>query len=73
MRRFGVVIATFVVGMGLLAAPAVAGDPPITLPSDPDGLTSPVTPPEGLEPARRAARAPPTAPAPITAMRITEA
>lgn len=50
MRRLWIVLATLVVATGLLAAPAAAGDPPITLPSSPDGLESPVTLPSGVDP-----------------------
>jgi peptidoglycan hydrolase-like protein with peptidoglycan-binding domain len=50
MRRLWIVLATLVVATGLLASPATAGDPPITLPSSPDGLRAPVTLPSGVDP-----------------------
>ncbi|KRC65971.1 hypothetical protein ASE12_15115 [Aeromicrobium sp. Root236] len=51
MRRLLVVFASCVAVLALLASPAVAGDPPITLPSSPKGLQAPVTLPAELDPA----------------------
>lgn len=51
MRRFMLVLATFVVGSALLASPASAGNPPVPFPSSPKGLTAPVALPSGVDPA----------------------
>ena len=50
-RRFMLAFVPLVVGAALLASPAAAGDPPITLPSSPKGLPAPVTLPAGVDPA----------------------
>ncbi len=51
MRRLLLASASFVAVSALLVSPAVAGDPPITLPSSPKGPTPPVTLPSGVDPA----------------------
>ena len=51
MRRFMLAFASLVLGSALMASPAAAGDPPITLPSSPKGLPAPVTLPSGVDPA----------------------
>ncbi|QGG40305.1 peptidoglycan-binding domain-containing protein [Aeromicrobium yanjiei] len=51
MRRILVVLVVLLIGSGLLAAPAMAGDPPITLPKNPTGLPAPVELPDELDPA----------------------
>ncbi|MCW2840372.1 MAG: hypothetical protein JWR55_1855 [Aeromicrobium sp.] len=56
MRRIWIIVAALAIGAGLMGAPglldspAAAGQPPVTLPAIPTGLTSPVTPPAGLDP-----------------------
>ena len=42
--------ASFATASALMVAPASAGDPPITLPSNPKGLPAPVTLPAGVDP-----------------------
>lgn len=51
MRRVCTAIAALVVATSLLASPAVAGDPPISLPSSPQGLRGPVDLPSAVDPA----------------------
>lgn len=51
MRRFLVASASLVALAALLASPASAGTPPITLPSSPKGPTAPVALPTGVDPA----------------------
>jgi peptidoglycan hydrolase-like protein with peptidoglycan-binding domain len=51
MRRFMLAFASLVAISALLASPAAAGDPPITLPSSPKGPTAPVTLPAEADPA----------------------
>lgn len=51
MRRIWIVVVTLVLGAGLLAAPAAAGEPPIKLPASPRGLKAPATLPDGVDPA----------------------
>lgn len=51
MRRFMLAFASFVLGSALMASPAAAGDPPISLPSSPKGPTAPVPLPSGVDPA----------------------
>lgn len=51
VRRMWIALVALVVGAGLLASPAVAGDPPISLPSSPTGLKAPVDLPDEVDPA----------------------
>jgi peptidoglycan hydrolase-like protein with peptidoglycan-binding domain len=46
-----VAMVVLLMGSAVLASPAAAGDPPITLPSNPQGLKGPVPLPEGIDPA----------------------
>lgn len=50
MRRIMLAFASFVLGSALLASPATADSPPVTLPSSPKGLPAPVTLPSGVDP-----------------------
>jgi peptidoglycan hydrolase-like protein with peptidoglycan-binding domain len=51
MRRFLVALGAAVLATTMVGSPAVAGNPPITLPSSPKGPTAPVTLPSGVDPA----------------------
>lgn len=51
MRRFMLAFAALVLGSALLASPAAAGDPPVTLPTSPTGIKGPVPLPSGVDPA----------------------
>jgi peptidoglycan hydrolase-like protein with peptidoglycan-binding domain len=51
MRAFIVAFVSFVAVSALMLSPAVAGSPPVTLPSSPKGLPAPVTLPSGVDPA----------------------
>ncbi|MEJ7636073.1 peptidoglycan-binding domain-containing protein [Aeromicrobium sp.] len=51
MRRLVIVLAALAMGAGLLASPALAGDPPVALASSPTGLRGPVALPSGVDPA----------------------
>ncbi|TGN31653.1 peptidoglycan-binding domain-containing protein [Aeromicrobium chenweiae] len=44
-------VVALVLATGLLAGPAVAGDPPISMPASPQGLRAPVALPDELDPA----------------------
>jgi peptidoglycan hydrolase-like protein with peptidoglycan-binding domain len=50
VRRVVMLLVAVVLGSALLASPAAAGDPPVTLPSNPRGLTPPVALPTALDP-----------------------
>ncbi|MET0928749.1 MAG: peptidoglycan-binding protein [Aeromicrobium sp.] len=50
MRRIWIIVTAVAVLTGLTGSPAVAGEPPVPLPTAPTGITSPVTPPAGIDP-----------------------
>lgn len=50
MRRIWIVVGSLVIGVGLTAVPAVAGESPVELPATPTGLISPVALPPEVDP-----------------------
>ena len=51
MRGLVLVLGSVLLAVGLRASPASAGEPPVTLPSDPHGLEAPVDLPDEVDPA----------------------